>query len=388
MQPKTNVTLDRQSFDRIKKTALNMARCRKGLETDPCYHTRLPEEVGLQLTNRCNLRCRHCFEWSDKGYNHTTNKSYNAGELSLELIERVLEETVPTNANLFLWGGEPLAYSRWDELAEMVGRYKRWSVLCTNGITVNEQLDSLLPLSPYLAILTSLEGFEAENDAIRGKGSFAKAMNGIKEIIRLQRAGEFKGKQSVHCTISDSMIGKLYAFLEYMEDIGIDTLYYCFPWYIPEKVACQMDDYYREKFSFLDIHNEINSWHSFHFRIDPALTETLLKELEAIRSRSWNIRIRYQPAVEPEQVEGFVHGDVMPAQQKKRCLAVTNRMDILADGNVSACKLFSEFDVGNLYDSSVEEIWNSERFDHIRKILSEGLTPVCSKCVLLYLNGV
>lgn len=388
MQPKTNVKLDRESFDRIKKTALNMARCRRGTDRDPRYHTPVPEEVGLQLTNRCNLRCRHCFEWSDKGYNHTTNKSYNSGELSLDLIERILKETVSTKANLFLWGGEPLAYSRWDELAEMIGRYERWSVLCTNGITVMDQMESLLRLSPHLAILTSLEGFEEENDAIRGKGSFSKAMAGIKEVIRLERAGEFKGKQSVHCTISNPMIGKLYAFLEYMEDIGIDTLYYCFPWYIPEEVACRMDDYYRDNFSFLDVHNAINSWHSFHFQLDPARTEALLKEMEAIRSRSWNIRIRYQPAVEPEQVPAFVNGEILPVQQKKRCLAVTNRMDVLADGNVSACKLFSELDVGNLYENSVEEIWNSERFNRIREVLHEGLTPVCSKCVLLYLNGV
>ncbi|MGW7621674.1 SPASM domain-containing protein [Streptomyces antimycoticus] len=60
-----------------------------------------------------------------------------------------------------------------------------------------------------------------------------------------------------------------------------------------------------------------------------------------------------------------------------------------ADGNVSPCECFPEFMVVNLYQSSTVDLWQSERFRRVRSILAEtGMMPVCSKCVLLYLNGV
>jgi len=35
------------------------------------------------------------------------------------------------------------------------------------------------------------------------------------------------------------------------------------------------------------------------------------------------------------------------------------------------------------------ELWQSQAFRQVRSILStNGMMPVCSKCILLYLNGV
>lgn len=64
-------------------------------------------------------------------------------------------------------------------------------------------------------------------------------------------------------------------------------------------------------------------------------------------------------------------------------------MEVHADGNVSSCKFFPEFVVGNLYETPTLQLWQSERFSRVRKILAEtGMMPVCSKCILLYMNGV
>ncbi len=76
-------------------------------------------------------------------------------------------------------------------------------------------------------------------------------------------------------------------------------------------------------------------------------------------------------------------------QKRSRCLAVHNRMEVHADGNVSSCKFFPEFVVGNLYDTSAEDLWHSPNFRRVREIMAEnGMMPICSRCILLYLNGV
>ena len=98
--------------------------------------------------------------------------------------------------------------------------------------------------------------------------------------------------------------------------------------------------------------------------------------------------MRFQPAIQLHEVHGFIGGTSSCVQNKKQCLAVLNRLDVLQDGTISACKLFKEFTIGNLNDNTVEELWNSRKFHQIREVLSEELMPVCSKCVLLYLNGI
>lgn len=76
---------------------------------------------------------------------------------------------------------------------DLVQEYQRWSVICTNGILVPTKIDSLLKASQYLALLTSIEGFEDANDLIRGNGTYKKVVRGIKEILNLQIKKEFLG---------------------------------------------------------------------------------------------------------------------------------------------------------------------------------------------------
>jgi radical SAM protein with 4Fe4S-binding SPASM domain len=111
--------------------------------------------------------------------------------------------------------------------------------------------------------------------------------------------------------------------------------------------------------------------------------------MERLAGRRWNVRVRYQPQLEADEVADFILGTSRPAQHRSKCLAVSNRMEVHADGSVSSCKFFPEFVVGNLHDTGVTDLWRSEPFRKVRSILSaNGMMPVCSKCILLYLNGV
>ncbi|MBP2112946.1 radical SAM protein [Paenibacillus silagei] len=389
-QPQTSVVLDRDSFERLKKTIKHMSVTHKQVHLNPTYSTNLPVEVGLKLTNGCNLRCKHCFEWNAEGYHRDLGRAEQREELDFAVIEKVFRQTKETNANMFLWGGEPLYYSRFNELADLLEQDPRWTVLCTNGIQIIEKLDSILKMSKSLVCLISLEGFEAENDAIRGKGTFKKVMAGIDKLLELEKEGIYQGKISIHLTISDVMIDKLYDFVEFFEQKGIDSVYITFPWYLPDEVSNNMDRYFNEHFKWLadDLEEgHRNSWHSFKYRISPDRIDSLLEQMERINQRTWNLRTRYQPALELHEVRDFVLGSEKPAQNKTQCLSIRTRLDVLADGEVSACKLFPEFSLGNLADQDLKEIWDGDNFERVRETLQCGLMPVCSKCILLYLHG-
>ncbi len=389
MQPKTKVEFDEKTFDRIKRTIRNMSTASRERQSKPDFATRLPDEVGIQLTNRCNLRCKHCYQWSDEGHHKNMDLSKQKMDLDFGIIEKIFSETKDVKSNLYVWGGEPLCYENWDRFCDLLARDPRWTVLCTNATGIEDNLDSLLKVSENLAALISLDGFEEENDAVRGKGVFKKVINGIDALLDCKGKGTFKGEVSVNCVITDSMVGKLYDFLEYFEEKGVNTVYFCFTWYIPENICLEMDKYFEEKFNWLPGYNKNrkNSWHSYTYNLNHGLIEKLKRDMQKINSREWNIRVRYQPALEMDEVESFITGGGKAIQHRKLCLAASNRMNVSADGTVTVCKMFPEFIVGNLNERSVYELWNSEEFKKARLIISQGLMPICTKCILLYLHG-
>ncbi|HEQ71771.1 MAG TPA: radical SAM protein [Spirochaetia bacterium] len=390
MQPKTEVTFDRATFGRLARTVRNMSVGRRRLKTDPGFALRLPDEIGIQLTNRCNLRCAHCFQWNKDGFFKNFEKAVQQEEIDFAVVEKILAQTMSVKSNLYLWGGEPLCYSAWDRLSLLLEKDPRWTVFCTNGIDVEKKLESLLRISSHLAMLMSVEGFEAEHDAVRGNGTYKKVMRNIELLLELKRRHIFKGEVSVNCVISENMLGRLYELAELFEGLGINTLYFCFPWYIPETSARTMDEYFKREFAWLrELAPEHRaSWHSYSYHLDPTLTDAVRADLQRISGRPWKIRLRYQPALKEHEIEGFIRGDEICAQHRSTCVGLTNRMNVMPDGKVTACKLFPEFAIGDLTHSSVEAVWNSEIFRRVRIVLQHGLMPVCSKCILLYLHGV
>ncbi|MBF0443493.1 MAG: radical SAM protein, partial [Oligoflexales bacterium] len=310
MQPKTKVKFDRDTFNRLKRTIRNMSVTSARRCEDTAYACKIPEEVGIQLTNKCNLRCAHCFQWNEEGFFHNMDRKSQCEDIDIEIVKKIFDQTASVKSNLYLWGGEPLCYKWWDELSLLLEQDPRWSILCTNGVLIDKKIDSILKISSSLAILTSLDGFEAENDAIRGKGTFKKVIENIDLILDLKKKGIFKGEISVNCVISKAMSGKLYDFLEFFEEKGVNTVYFCFPWYLPQETSEKMDLYFREHFDWLlklD-ENSIPSWHSYKYCLDPQVLDSLIPDLNKISSREWKIRVRYQPALETGEIEDFIRG--------------------------------------------------------------------------------
>jgi radical SAM protein with 4Fe4S-binding SPASM domain len=384
-------TLSRAEFADVRRKASLRSQTRRGVGADPGYATDLPGEISLQLTYSCNLRCLHCYQWNDQGFFHEYSRERVTSELPLPLIEKLLRETDEVKPKMWLWGGEPLMYRGFPELAELLRGHPRKINICTNGILLERRLDDLLKLGSDLNVTVSLDGLEADHEALRGPRSFSRTVRGMRALLDRKRAGEFEGELTVNCMVSNDTVGRLYEFMEWAEDLGVHSVFFQLPWYITPEAATRMDEVYERDFSWLQTPPAPGTatWHSYTYHLDQEKIPILLDSMRRLAERVWRVWIRYTPEVTLADVTGFALGQSRPVARRSMCLAVSSRMEVHADGKVSSCKFFPEFVVGDIRDGTVAQVWHSPVFRRVRSTLrSTGLMPVCSKCSALYENGV
>ncbi len=128
--------------------------------------------LELQITDRCNLRCRHCYIEDDVNTQH---------ELSPSQVKRILHEFEEMQGlRVLITGGEPLLHSRFEEINKMFPEFSVRKVLFTNGTLLNEKILKNLNVDE---IQISIDGLDNAHDLLRGKGTFKTAMGVVKRSI-------------------------------------------------------------------------------------------------------------------------------------------------------------------------------------------------------------
>ena len=133
--------------------------------------------VYIEITNRCNLNCRTCYNRS--GLNQSTK------EISVEQLEDIINTTARYGANRFLFsGGEPSLHSDFHALLEMTKRYPHASFgFVTNGTVDDPVWIDYLNSHDNVTLQISLDGSNEEHNALtRGIGNFEKTIAFAKKI--------------------------------------------------------------------------------------------------------------------------------------------------------------------------------------------------------------
>lgn len=139
-------------------------------------------QVWFQITGTlCNLACRHCF-------NSSGPRDPWLEGLDAETVRRYIEEAGGLGVREFYFtGGEPFLHPDLPQLLAAALAVAPTTVL-TNGTFVDDptadSLARIAAVAPYsLEVRVSLDAASpAENDAIRGRGSFAKALAAVQRL--------------------------------------------------------------------------------------------------------------------------------------------------------------------------------------------------------------
>jgi radical SAM protein with 4Fe4S-binding SPASM domain len=142
-----------------------------------------PSPLGgsLEVTQRCNLRCGHCYcrlEASDQ--------RARADELDLDTIRRIVDQAADMGTlTLTLTGGEPLLRSDLLDIYDYVKSKGILPILFTNGTLITSSIAEHLAEYPPLFVEVSVYGMSRETyERITGvPGSHERCMQGIRELV-------------------------------------------------------------------------------------------------------------------------------------------------------------------------------------------------------------
>ncbi len=172
------------------------------------YFTPVPQLVGIEITNRCNLACRHCFNRSGEG----PIQELSSADL-IYLFDQLQAMGVDS---VRLSGGEPVLHPDFPAIVAAAARRGLQVSINTNGLYTSRIRRQLADL-PIATFLVSLDGLQAANDTIRGAGVFARASDTIRWLRSLGRAVTI----SMH--LSRSNVTDLEGVVAHAAELGTDV---------------------------------------------------------------------------------------------------------------------------------------------------------------------
>lgn len=197
----------------IKENLLQSLKPRMLYEN--CFYEGLQEKINnsleqiiLEVTGRCNLRCKYCI------YNETyeENRNFNCEDMSEEIALKAIDYLADcggTDVTLAFYGGEPLI--KYDLIVKCIDYAKK--KICdkklnfaftTNGVLMDEEKAKYFASLENVNILVSLDGPKNHHDKCRvdieGKGSFERALKGLHNLVEA-----FGKKAGKHIAINGVM---------------------------------------------------------------------------------------------------------------------------------------------------------------------------------------
>ena len=119
------------------------------------------------VTERCNLRCRHCY------LGKATQR-----ELTVENIKKGLDDFEAIGGlRVLVSGGEPMMHSQFWDINALLPGYSFRTVLLTNGLFI-EDVDTARRLN-FHEVQVSIDGIGPSHDLIRGTGTFERALMSV-----------------------------------------------------------------------------------------------------------------------------------------------------------------------------------------------------------------
>jgi mycofactocin radical SAM maturase len=135
-----------------------------------------PVTITWEVTLGCNLHCDHCLSGSGPGHQMPNELTTDEAREFIAELDRM--DVFQVN----IGGGEPFIRPDMLELIEELTSRDISTCVSTNGTQLDEAtLDRIEAMDP-LFLQVSMDGLQAENDAIRGDGVYDQVVDALKRL--------------------------------------------------------------------------------------------------------------------------------------------------------------------------------------------------------------
>lgn len=141
----------------------------------PSFVKNTPSRIDLLLTERCNLKCKHCFQESSP----CSEKDFASSDKLIKLFDEFEELNIQA---LKISGGEPLLHPEIEILFEYLSRKKYAKVILSNGILITDRILEIVKGKNFIFTISLDGNTEATHEFLRGKNTFQKTIKVLKKL--------------------------------------------------------------------------------------------------------------------------------------------------------------------------------------------------------------
>lgn len=314
-------------------------------------HLPRPKSSFLQwhITERCNLRCKHCYQ-----------TSYETPEMPLPKMLSIVDEYLDLldlwgiNGKMQVTGGEPFVRKDIFNILEKIheNRNKLGFTIMSNGYYITKDIAKKLRDLNIDNFQISIEGEEHTNDYIRGKGAYKRIVESAKILV----------EEGIHTSFSFTVTSinskEYFKVLEIAKSLGVHTLWSdrLVPWGSGKQIQEQM-------LQPLDVKEHYEKITRISKELDGKGSKTKL-------SRNRTLYFMADPKKQ----------DRLP--WANHCDGVGTRgMTVLCDGTVYPCRRLP-IKVGNLMEQSLFEIWYANEWMWKLRDKNNYKNEKCGNCEL------
>jgi radical SAM protein with 4Fe4S-binding SPASM domain len=273
-------------------------------------------------------------------------------ELPAQAWKQVIADAALTGAHTIVFsGGEPLLRKDIFELISFTRENQMNACLTSNGIAIDRDCAAKLKQSGINVVNISIEGREATHDFLRGKGTYRKAINALKELT---------GK-GIEATVAATV--SRYNFKELSDIVDITA-----------KAKATTLRFQPFNSLFLNDKSKKND-----FFIGLAEKDILVQQIEKVVDLAAEYKIAINPPGYLRMIPGYLaSGSTLPS---KGCNALWTSCPINSQGEIFACWVLAkpEFKAGDIRQNRFIHIWDSPLHERIRQDIT---AKTCKGCLM------
>ncbi len=310
-----------------------------------------PEQVVIDITNRCNNNCIGCWTRSPLLRDLEPSAAWQAQELAPEVVLRLLEDLhhLGTRRVRFTGGGEPLLYRALPQVLSRCRELGLITCITTNGTLLDEHWIELLTRLPVDELAVSLwaatpESYSRVHPNKTGQ-TFTRMIRALAQLCA-------RREQRPRITLTQVLLAINYteatAMVDQALELGVDALYFTLLDPVEDRTAGLL--------------------------LSPAQAQELRGALEQIDQRR---SAGGEGALELENWAGFKRRvDSIQGQSRgdydreiideAPCTVGWIFSRILADGDVVPCCRGSRMPLGNINRESFRAVWAGEDYRAFR----------------------